>query len=148
MTDRVAVVGAGVFGAWTAHHLLRQGCEVTLIDAWGPANSRASSGGESRLTRAAYGKDAIYTRLAMDSLPQWKTLSAAAGLPIFVPAGVLFFFATEEAYFRDSAAAHQELGLPTEALGRFRRPGVGSALMPAYPNDRHVSRPVEACLAG
>jgi glycine/D-amino acid oxidase-like deaminating enzyme len=118
MTDRVAVVGAGVFGAWTAHHLLRQGCEVTLIDAWGPANSRASSGGESRLTRAAYGKDAIYTRLAMDSLPQWKTLSAAAGLPIFVPAGVLFFFATEEAYFRDSAAAHQELGLPTEALGR------------------------------
>jgi glycine/D-amino acid oxidase-like deaminating enzyme len=118
MTERVAVVGAGVFGAWTAHHLLRRGCEVTLIDAWGPANSRASSGGESRLTRAAYGKDAIYTRMAMDSLPQWKALSAAAGLPLFVPAGVLFFFASEEGYFRESAAAHQELGLPTEVLGR------------------------------
>ena len=37
------------------------GHRVTLIDADGPAHSRASSGGESRLTRAAYGKDAIYT---------------------------------------------------------------------------------------
>jgi NADPH-dependent 2,4-dienoyl-CoA reductase/sulfur reductase-like enzyme len=53
MKDHVAVVGAGVFGAWTAHHLLQLGHKVTLIDAWGPANSRASSGGESRLTRAA-----------------------------------------------------------------------------------------------
>jgi glycine/D-amino acid oxidase-like deaminating enzyme len=51
--ERIAVVGAGVIGARTAHHLLQAGHKVTLIDAWGPANSRASSGGESRLTRAA-----------------------------------------------------------------------------------------------
>jgi len=81
MKNHVAVIGAGVFGAWTAHHLLNAGHRVTLIDAWGPANSRASSGGESRLTRAAYGKDAIYTRMARDSLPQWKALSAVSGLP-------------------------------------------------------------------
>ena len=111
-----AVVGAGVFGAWTAHHLQQAGHKVTLIDAWGPAHSRASSGGESRLTRAAYGKDAIYTRMAMDSLPQWKALSAIAGLPIFVPAGVLFFFPTEEPYVEDSIAAHKQLGLPTDVL--------------------------------
>jgi glycine/D-amino acid oxidase-like deaminating enzyme len=118
MKDHVAVIGAGVFGAWTAHHLLKAGHRVTLIDAWGPANSRASSGGESRLTRAAYGKDAIYTRMAMDSLPQWKALSAVSGLPIFVPAGILFFFPTEEPYVRDSIAAHKEFGLPTDVLGR------------------------------
>ena len=116
MKDHVAVVGAGVFGAWTAHHLLRQGHKVTLIDAWGPANSRASSGGESRLTRAAYGKDAIYTRMAVDSLPQWKALSAVSGLPIFIDCGVLFFFATEEPYVRDSIAAHNSAGLSTEVL--------------------------------
>jgi glycine/D-amino acid oxidase-like deaminating enzyme len=116
MKDHVAVIGAGVFGAWTAHHLQQQGHRVTLIDAWGPANSRASSGGESRLTRAAYGKDAIYTRMAMDSLPQWKALSAVSGLPIFIPAGILFFFATEEPYVRDSIAAHREFGLPTDVL--------------------------------
>src|SRR4051812_22841097 len=117
-SEHVAVVGAGVFGAWTAHHLQQQGHRVTLIDAWGAAHSRASSGGESRLTRAAYGKDAIYTRMARDSLPQWQALSAVAGLPIFLPTGILFFFPTEEPYVRDSIAAHKELGLTTEVLTR------------------------------
>jgi glycine/D-amino acid oxidase-like deaminating enzyme len=114
--DRVAVIGGGVFGAWTAHHLQQAGHRVTLIDAWGPAHSRASSGGESRMTRAAYGRDAIYTRMAMDSLPQWKALSAVSGLPIFIAAGVLFFFANEEPYVRDSIAAHRKFGLPTDVL--------------------------------
>jgi glycine/D-amino acid oxidase-like deaminating enzyme len=112
----IAVIGAGVFGAWTAHHLLRAGHRVTLIDARGPGHALASSGGESRLTRAAYGKDAIYTRMALDSLPQWKELSGIAGLPIFVQSGVLFFFPTLEAYLDDSVAAHRKLGLPSELL--------------------------------
>ena len=113
---QVAVVGAGVFGAWTAEHLLRAGHRVTLIDAWGPAHSRASSGGESRMTRAAYGKDLIYSRMALASLAEWKTLSTLAGLPIFAQHGVLFFFPKEEAYLADSLAAHRNLGIPTEAL--------------------------------
>ena len=116
--SHVAVVGAGVFGAWTAVHLLRAGHRVTLIDAWGPAHSRASSGGESRLTRGAYGKDAVYTRMAFESLKEWKALSAVAGLPIFHECGVLFFFPTEEQYVRDSLTAHKEIGLPTKALSQ------------------------------
>jgi glycine/D-amino acid oxidase-like deaminating enzyme len=116
VTDHVAIVGAGVFGAWTAHHLLRQGHRVTLIDAYGPAHSRSSSGGESRLTRAAYGRDAIYTRMARESLGEWVVLSERSGLPIFVPAGVLFFFPEEDPYFRETVAAHRECGLPTEVL--------------------------------
>jgi sarcosine oxidase len=114
--EHIAIVGAGVFGAWTAHHLQQAGHKVTLIDAWGPAHSRASSGGESRLTRAAYGKDEIYTRMAMDSLPQWRALSALSGLPIFIPSGILFFFPTEEPYVHDSIAAHKKFGLPTNVL--------------------------------
>jgi sarcosine oxidase len=116
MTDRVIIVGAGVFGTWTALHLLRMGHKVTLIDAWGPAHARASSGGESRLIRAAYGTDAIYTRMALDSLTEWKKLSEGSGLPIFHQCGVLFFFPTEEAYVRDSVSAHHALGIPTEVL--------------------------------
>ena len=116
--EKIVVVGAGVFGTWTAHHLQQQGHKVTLIDAWGPAHSRASSGGESRLTRAAYGKDAIYTRMAMDSLPQWQALSAMSGLPILIQCGILFFFPTDEPYVADSIAAHRELGLRTNVLSQ------------------------------
>jgi glycine/D-amino acid oxidase-like deaminating enzyme len=56
--------------------------------------------------------------MAMDSLPQWKALSAVSGLPIFIPAGILFFFPTEEPYVRDSIAAHRKFGLPTEVLSQ------------------------------
>ncbi|HEU4704526.1 MAG TPA: FAD-dependent oxidoreductase, partial [Sphingomicrobium sp.] len=114
--SHVAVVGAGVFGAWTAHHLRLAGHRVTLIDAHGPAHSRASSGGESRMTRAAYGKDSIYTRMAFDSLEQWKALSVVAGLPIFIPNGVLFFSSNPDSYFEDSVAVHRRLGLPLEQM--------------------------------
>lgn len=116
MTEHIAVVGAGVFGSWTAHHLREGGHRVTLIDAYGPANTRASSGGESRLIRAAYGKDAIYTKMARDSLPEWRSLSAAAGLPILHQCGVLFFFPPEEPYIRDTVEAHKALNLSTEVL--------------------------------
>lgn len=116
--ERVAVVGAGAFGAWTAHHLLNAGHKVTLIDAWGAAHARASSGGESRLTRGAYGKDEIYTRMAFDSLPQWKSLSRVSGLPIFIPSGVVFFSGAPDAYFTDSLDVHRRLSLPIEQLDR------------------------------
>jgi glycine/D-amino acid oxidase-like deaminating enzyme len=115
---RVVVVGAGVFGAWTAEHLRRVGAKVLLLDAWGPAHARASSGGESRMTRAAYGKDEIYTRMALDSLAEWKALSARAELPMFHETGVLFFFPRTEPYVTDSVAVHRRLRLPTELLGR------------------------------
>jgi len=50
-TFDVAVIGAGVFGAWTAWHLAKRGQRVVLLDAYGAANARASSGGESRIIR-------------------------------------------------------------------------------------------------
>jgi len=116
--ERILVVGAGVFGSWTAHHLQNAGHRVTLVDAWGASHSRASSGGESRLTRAGYGRDAIYTRFASDSLPQWQALSAISGLPILVPCGVVFFSEKEDDYFRGTIEVHKELGLPIERMDR------------------------------
>jgi|SRR5882672_4340582 len=80
----VIVVGAGVFGAWAAWKLHEAGKKVLLVDAWGPAHSRASSGGESRLIRTEYGGDELYTRMAWESLPQWQALSERAGLPSFI----------------------------------------------------------------
>src|SRR5262245_20431531 len=68
----VAVIGAGAFGGWTALHLLRQGARVSLLDAWGPGNSRASSGGETRIIRATYGPDRVYVEMVVRSLRQWQ----------------------------------------------------------------------------
>jgi sarcosine oxidase len=111
----VVVVGAGVFGAW---HLQRLGRQVTLLDAWGPGHAGASSGGESRLIRGSYGGDAIYTRMAWDSLAEWKALSARAELPLFHRTGVLFFFHSREDYADKTIETHRRLKLPTEILDR------------------------------
>jgi sarcosine oxidase len=67
----IVVVGAGAFGGWTALHLLERGARVTLLDAWGPGNSRASSGGETRIMRGAYGLDQPYTKLAARAMELW-----------------------------------------------------------------------------
>jgi sarcosine oxidase len=117
-SPEVIVVGAGVFGAWTARHLQRAGRQVLLVDAWGPAHARASSGGESRMTRGSYGADEVYTRMAWDSLAEWRPLSARAGLPLFHEAGVLFFFPREEDYVLETVKVHRRLRLPTEVLTR------------------------------
>src|SRR5262249_7303094 len=70
-TLHVAVIGAGAFGGWTALHLLECGIRVTLLDAWGPGNSRASSGGETRVMRGPYGADQPYTEMAARALKLW-----------------------------------------------------------------------------
>jgi len=87
----VVVVGAGVFGAWTALHLRRSGRSVALVDTYGPGNSRSSSGGESRILRMGYGADEIYTRWAMRSRELWLELFEQIGKPeLFLPTGVLW----------------------------------------------------------
>lgn len=71
----IAVVGAGAFGAWTALHLQQSGAQVTLIDQYGPANSRATSGGETRGVRTGYGGRStglLWTTWAKESIEKWR----------------------------------------------------------------------------
>src|SRR5882757_514580 len=114
----VIVVGAGVFGAWAAWKLHELGKRVLLVDAWGPAHSRASSGGESRLIRTEYGGDELYTRMAWESLPQWQALSERAGLPIFHPVGALYLYQHDSDDITRSLALHSRLGIPAMRLDR------------------------------
>nr|WP_236659911.1 FAD-dependent oxidoreductase [Sphingopyxis lutea] len=100
----VAVIGAGVFGAWTAWHLVRAGKSVRLFDAYGAGHWRASSGGESRVIRMGYGADAIYSQMARDSLEYWKDLSDSASAPIFHKTGVLWFAPEGDRYTAQSRA--------------------------------------------
>src|SRR4030088_3495710 len=105
MTTRfdVAVIGAGVFGAWTAWHLGRRRKRVLLVDAYGPANARASSAGESRIIRMGYGADELYTRWSQKSLVQWKEFFAATRQNLFHETRVLWLAGGEDSRGRGTA---------------------------------------------
>ena len=85
----IAVVGAGAFGAFTALALRRLGARVTLLDAWGPGNARASSGGETRVLRAVYA-DKIYVELAARAFERWAEFERLTGRTFFHPTGALW----------------------------------------------------------
>jgi monomeric sarcosine oxidase len=115
----VVVVGAGVFGAWTAHHLSESGAEVTLVDAYGPGNSRSSSGDESRILRYGYGADEVYSRFARHSRAQWRELDARnniGGLSLWHPCGVLWLAPEHDAYVADTLTTLQRGQYPFERL--------------------------------
>lgn len=113
-----AVVGAGSFGAWTAWRLRRAGMSVALVDAYGAGNTRASSGGESRVIRMGYGADEIYTRWALGSLADWKELSARIEPPLFRRTGVLWMGRRGDAYMEASRESMARAGVPHEILTR------------------------------
>ncbi len=115
----VAVVGAGVFGAWTAYRLAEAGRRVALVDAYGPGNARASSGGQTRVIRMGYGDQEIYTRWSMRSLEVWKSLLSPLGLPSqFQEAGVLWMARGEDPLTTKTLATLQRLGVVHERLSR------------------------------
>ncbi|HXN95495.1 MAG TPA: N-methyl-L-tryptophan oxidase [Candidatus Acidoferrales bacterium] len=117
-TFDVAVIGAGVFGAWTAWHLGKRGQRVALIDAYGPAHSRASSGGETRIIRMGYGGDELYTRWSQRSLEQWKEFSAVTRQALFLETGVLWMGAEEGARLRQTSVTLKRCGVKFEELDR------------------------------
>ena len=112
----VAVIGAGAFGGWCALYLLRGGARVTLVDAWGPGNSRASSGGETRVLRGAYGPDQPYTQLAARALELWKENEIRWKQQFFFPIGVLWMAAGSGEFERGSISCLTDAGIPFEQL--------------------------------
>jgi sarcosine oxidase len=100
----VVVIGAGVFGVWTAYHLANAGALVTLVDAYGPGNSRSSSGDESRILRCGYGSAEIYSRFARRSRELWCELDERerSALPLWHPCGVLWLAPAGDPYATDT----------------------------------------------
>jgi sarcosine oxidase len=113
---RVVVVGAGAFGGWTALHLLRAGADVTLVDAWGPANARSSSGGVTRAIRGVYGSDGAYVAWTARALQMWRAFEAEEGSSIFRRTGVLWMVGDDDRYVRTSLPYLTECGLPFDEL--------------------------------
>lgn len=137
-TFDVVVVGAGVFGAWTAYQLRQAGKSVALIDGYGAGNSRSSSGDESRIMRMGYGGDEIYSRSAWRSLKIWKELFAQTRENLFRETGVLWLAHEGDPYAVSSFETLSNLRLPVEKLtlrevsirySQFRHEGIGGAFL-------------------
>lgn len=112
----VIVIGAGVFGAWTAWHLRERGHRVLLVDGRGPAHTQASSGGETRILRCGYGADSLYTEWACRALTYWRDLSARSPQPLVIETGVLFCAAAGDRHTTESMVAFDRLGIAYERL--------------------------------
>ncbi len=113
---KVAVVGAGAFGGWSALFLLRGGARVTLLDAWGPGNSRSSSGGETRIIRGGYGPNQPYTKMAARALPLWREHEKRWNVQLFQRTGVLWMAGADDHYERGSLPELRSAGISYEEL--------------------------------
>ncbi len=113
-----AVVGAGVFGAWAAYQLHLTGVSVVLIDQYGAANSRASSGGETRVIRMGYGADEIYSRSAQRSFTLWHEFCGQTRQSLFRRTGVLWLAREEDPYSINTLATLARIGAVFHKLAR------------------------------
>jgi glycine/D-amino acid oxidase-like deaminating enzyme len=111
---KVAVVGAGAFGGWTALELQRRGASVTLLDAWGPGHPRSGSGGDTRVLRVAYGPHEIYTRLALRARERWIEHERLWNRPLFRRTGAVWFADHEDSYQQAFVARLRESGAACE----------------------------------
>lgn len=110
------IVGAGAFGGWTALALLRAGMRVTLVDAWGAGHARASSGGETRVIRGAYGGVPIYTEMAAHALVLWREAEQQWKRQVLFRTGALWLCAADDGYVRRSIDPMRAVGLSIEEL--------------------------------
>ncbi|HEY3524023.1 MAG TPA: FAD-dependent oxidoreductase, partial [Candidatus Limnocylindrales bacterium] len=110
------VVGAGTMGAWTARFAQLSGRRTVLVDAWGAGHPRATSGGESRISRASHGDDELYTRWSRRARELWIAFGDEVGERLFVEAGCLWFGGRSDGFEARSAATLERLGIPVERL--------------------------------
>ena len=90
-----------------------------LVDAYGPSNSRSSSGGESRIIRMGYGPDDLYSRSAIRSMHLWQQFFKRVNdLSLFKQTGVLWLAGQNDNYCEATWNTLSKLGVDLEKLTR------------------------------
>jgi len=93
----LVVIGAGTMGAWTALQAVRAGRRVTLVDAFGAGSPRATSGDETRISRAAHGLDRFYVRWSREARVDWPGQHAALLMRAEAPLDYFVLYSPREA---------------------------------------------------
>jgi len=119
----VVVIGAGAWGGWTAYHLRARGARVTLIDQYGPGNSRSTSGDETRGIRSSYGDRAageLWTPWARTAITRWKLFEeewgAEFGTRFWHQTGDVIMRATREPFITRTIDLWQKNSVPHEVI--------------------------------
>ena len=115
-SPEVVVIGAGAFGGWTALYLREKGVPVTLVDAYGPGNSRASSGGETRQIRAGYEDRELYTRWVLLAFDRWKARQEEWGRRLLFETGRLLLAPEWDESLKVTKAVLDKYRVPNEVL--------------------------------
>jgi len=149
----VVVIGAGAFGGWTALCLRELGASVTLLDAYGPGNSRASSGGETRQIRAGYEDRELYTRWVLTAFERWKAREQEWGRRLLYETGRLLLAPEWTESLKVTKAVLDRNRVPNEVLShdelarrypQMNAEGIGVAL---FEPTTGVLKAREGCLA-
>ena len=122
-SQHIVVIGAGAWGGWTAYHLRARGARVTLIDQYGPGNSRSTSGDETRGIRSSYGDRAsgeLWTPWARTAIARWK-LFEKEWAPVFRTSffhetGDVIMRATREPFITRTVDLWKANNVPHEVL--------------------------------
>ena len=120
----VIVVGLGAMGSATLYQAAKRGARVLGIDKYTPPHDRASSHGDTRLTRLAIGEGRHYVPYAMRSHEIWRELEAATGEDILTVTGGLFFCGEEQGspvhgasdFIGETVASAEAYGIEHEVL--------------------------------
>lgn len=134
-TPDVVVIGAGNFGIWTALYLLRSGARVTVVDQYGPGNSRSTSGDETRGVRTSYGDRpqglqwGRWAARARERWAQWDEEHAGADLPrLFYTTGDVILREEMEPFLEQTVENWNVMGHEHEVLTadevRYRWPQI------------------------
>lgn len=83
------VLGLGGMGSAAACHLARRGRRVLGLDQFGPAHSRGSSHGHTRIIRTAYYEHPAYVPLVRHAFDRWFELEQLTGRTLLLPADCL-----------------------------------------------------------
>ncbi|MFI7011079.1 N-methyl-L-tryptophan oxidase [Streptomyces sp. NPDC050145] len=135
-TYDVIVIGLGGMGSAAAHHLAARGARVLGLEKFGPAHSRGSSHGGSRIIRQAYFEDPAYVPLLLRSYELYEELERATGREVATLCGGLMLGRPDSRAVAGSVHSARQWDLPHEILDA---PEIRRRFPTLNPNDDEIA---------
>ena len=85
----INIVGGGVFGLSAGVELLDRGYDVRIFEQGRIPHEEAASTDITKMVRADYGSDQIYTELMVDTFEKWEAWNHAFKKPLYHEVGFL-----------------------------------------------------------